>query len=47
MKIGDVVLSKGGLYYLRGFDPMGVENRRAELEDVQTGEIVNAPLDRL
>ncbi len=45
MKIGDLVLYQGRTYYLRGLDPMSVPNRRALLEDAQTGEEVFAPVD--
>ena len=33
MKIGDLVLYQGRLYYLRGLDPMSVPDRRVILED--------------
>jgi hypothetical protein len=38
MKIGDLVLYQGRLYYLRGLDPMSVPDRRVILEDPETGE---------
>jgi hypothetical protein len=38
MKIGDLVLYEGRLYYLRGLDPMSVPDRRVILEDPETGE---------
>jgi hypothetical protein len=44
MNIGDVVLYQGRAFYLRGLDPMGVPERRAILEDAQTGEEVQVPL---
>ena len=44
MKIGDPVLHQGRRYYLRGLDPMSVPNRRAMLEDAQTGEETTAPV---
>lgn len=47
MAIGDLVLYQGRLYYLRGIDPMSVSNRRAELEDVETGETIHAPVDQI
>src|ERR671936_438297 len=37
MNIGDRVIYLGRVYYLRGLDPMSVPDRRAELEDVETG----------
>ncbi|HZB22885.1 MAG TPA: hypothetical protein VE444_03485 [Gaiellaceae bacterium] len=43
MAIGDLVLYNGRRYYLRGIDPMSVSDRRALLEDVETGEYVRAP----
>ena len=45
MKIGDLVLYQGRLYYLRGLDPMSVPDRRVILEDPETGEEVAAPAD--
>jgi hypothetical protein len=47
MKIDDLVLYQGRLHYLRGFDPMSVPDRRAILEDAETGEEVTAPVDEL
>ncbi|HXI96561.1 MAG TPA: hypothetical protein VNG04_10565 [Candidatus Acidoferrum sp.] len=47
MKIGDLVLYLGRLHYLRGLDPMSVPNRRAVLEDAETGEEVTAPITEL
>jgi len=47
MKIGDLVLYQGGRYYLRGFDPMSVSNRKALLEDAETGEEVSVPVDEI
>jgi len=44
MKIGDLVLYQGRLHYLRGLDPMSVPDRRAVLEDAETGEEVTAPM---
>jgi hypothetical protein len=40
MKIGDLVTHQGRAYVLRGLEPMSVPDRRAELEDPQTGEVV-------
>jgi hypothetical protein len=45
MKIGDLVLYHGRPHYLRGLDPMGVPDRQAFLEVVETGEEVRVPLD--
>ena len=47
MEIGDLVVYRGILCFLRGLDPMGVSKRRAELEDAVTGEHVVAPLEDL
>jgi hypothetical protein len=44
MKIGDLVTYQGHTYVLRGLEPMSVPNRRAELEDPETGELVVVPL---
>jgi hypothetical protein len=47
MAIGDHVLHRGRRYRLRGIDPMSVSDRRAELEDLETGERVRVPLDEV
>ena len=44
MKLDSLVSYGGRRYYLRGLDPMGVANRRADLEDAETGEHIQAPL---
>jgi hypothetical protein len=44
MAIGDHVLHRGRRYRLRGIDPMSVSDRRAELEDLETGERIRVPL---
>ncbi|MDX6407749.1 MAG: hypothetical protein QOE13_820 [Gaiellaceae bacterium] len=44
MKIGDLVTYQGRAYVLRGLEPMSVPNRRVELEDAETGEVVVVPL---
>jgi hypothetical protein len=44
MKIGDLVTYQGRAYVLRGLEPMSVPNRRVELEDPETGELVVVPL---
>jgi hypothetical protein len=44
MKIGDLVTYQGRSYVLRGIEPMSVPNRRAELEDPKSGEVVVVPL---
>jgi hypothetical protein len=45
MAIGDHVLYNGRRYLLIGIDPMSVTDRRAQLEDLETGERVRVPLD--
>jgi hypothetical protein len=45
MNIGDLVLYQGRAFYLRGLDPMGVPERRAIVEDAETGEELQVPLD--
>jgi len=47
MKIGDLVLFQGRAFYLRGLDPMSVPDRRAILEDAETGQEVRVPLDEV
>ena len=44
MRIGDEVTYQGKRYVLRGLDPMGVPDRRADLEDVETGELIRVPV---
>ncbi len=41
MRIGDLVSYDGRRYVLRGLEPMSVPDRRADLEDEQTGERVS------
>jgi hypothetical protein len=45
MAIGDFVLYQGRRYVLLGIDPMSVTDRRAELQDPDTGESLRVPLD--
>jgi hypothetical protein len=47
MVIGDHVLYNGRLYILRGIDPMSVSDRRAQLEDAETGETISVPLSEV
>jgi hypothetical protein len=47
MRIGELVAYAGRHYVVRGLDPMGVPERRADLEDAQTGEKVRAPISEL
>ena len=44
MKIGDLVTYQGCAYVLRGLDPMGVPDRRVEVEDPESGERISVPL---
>ena len=44
MKIGDIVNYEGRPHVLRGLEPMSVPNRRVELEDSETGEVIVVPL---
>ncbi len=44
---GDIVRHQGRRYCLRGFTPMSLPDRQAELEDVLTGEGVTVPLDQV
>ncbi len=45
MAIGDFVLYLGRRYVLTGIDPMGVTDRRAELQDPDTGDTLRVLLD--
>ena len=47
MRIGDRVLYHGRVLVLRGHDPMSVPDRRAEVQDPETGERLVVPLDEL
>ncbi len=47
MEIGDNVCYDGKCYVLRGLEPMSVPDRRAELEDSESGELVSVPLARV
>ena len=44
MRIGDHVTYQERRYVLLGLDPMGVPDRRADLEDVETGELIRVPV---
>ena len=43
MEIGDLVTYQGRAYVLRGLEPMSVPDRRAELENPETGELLSVP----
>ena len=47
MRIGDTVIYQGKRYVLRGLDPMGMVDRRADLEDAETGERIRVPVTEL
>ena len=47
MRIGDQVIYHGRILVLLGHDPMSVTDRRAEVEDPQTGERFAVLLDEL
>ena len=47
MKIGEVLTYNGRTYVLLGLQPMSVPDRRAELEDTETGEVVSIPCSLL
>jgi len=44
MKIGCDVIYKGKRYVLRGLEPMSVPDRRAEVEDPESGELFSLPV---
>jgi hypothetical protein len=47
MEIGDLVTYNGKSYVLRGLEPMSVPDRRAEIEDPDTGEPLFVPFLQL
>jgi hypothetical protein len=47
MEIGTDVLWHGRTLRLLGHEPMSVPNRRAQVEDVATGERFDVPYDEL
>ena len=47
MRIGDLLDYEGKRYILRGLDPMGVPERRADLEDAETGEPIRVAIAEL
>lgn len=47
MRIGDHLAYEGRHYVVRGLDPMGVAERRVDLEDVETGESIRVPIAAL
>ena len=47
MRIGDILDYEGKRYVVCGLDPMGVPERRADLEDLETGEPIRVPIAAL
>jgi hypothetical protein len=47
MQLGDLITYEGRRYVVRGLDPMGLPERRADLEDVETGERIRVPISEL
>ena len=47
MRIGDLLAYRGRRYIVRGLDPMGLPERRADLEDLETGEAIRVPIAEL
>ena len=47
VEIGDLVTYNGKSYVLRGLEPMSVPDRRAEIEDPDTGEPLSVPFLQL
>jgi hypothetical protein len=47
MRIGDPVTYQRRRYVLRGLDPMGIPDRLAEIEDVETGEVIRVPISEV
>jgi hypothetical protein len=45
VELGHVVTYRKRAYYLRGLDPMSVDDRRADLEDLLTGVRISVPLE--
>ena len=44
MEIGCDVIYKGKRYVLRGLEPMSVPDRRAEVEEPESGELLSVPV---
>jgi hypothetical protein len=47
MELGDLVIYLGRVYDLQGLDPMGLPDRCADLEDVETGALLRAPVTEI
>jgi hypothetical protein len=47
LHIGDSVTFHDRAYIVRGMSPMGVETRRVQLEEVDTGALIEACVDEV
>ena len=47
LHIGECVTLRDRWFYVRGVSPTGAANRRVQLEDVDTGERIEACLDEI
>ena len=47
MRIGDPITYQGRRYILRGLDPMSVPDRLADIEDIETGEVIRVLFSEL
>jgi hypothetical protein len=43
MEIGDTLIHEGRTYVLVGLEPMSVPEHKADLRDVETGEVISVP----
>jgi hypothetical protein len=43
MEIGDTLTYEGRTYVLIGLEPMSVPDRKADLRDVETGDVISVP----
>ena len=43
MELGDTLIYEGRTYVLIGLEPMSVPDHKADLRDVETGEVVSVP----
>ena len=46
-RIDDILTHNGRSYRVRGFEPMSIPGRRADLEDLETGERVHVRITDL
>ena len=47
LRLGDFVLYRSQTYILKGFDPIGVPERRVYLEETTTGHELQVPLTEI